>query len=327
MSDTMPNAMSNTISGKDSEFLWVEKYRPITVNECILPVSIKDTFLSLIENKKEIPTMLFSGTQGIGKTSLAKAICNQIGVDYKVINSSMEMNIDLLRNEIKRFASTVSFHGTYKVVILDEADYLSASVVQPALRNFIEEFSSNCRFILTCNYKNRIIAPLQSRCSVYEFSVPPPERAQMAVEFYNRIVSILRNEGVAFEKKALMMLIERHFPDFRRVINECQRHAMGGKIDISDISNVADTNIEKLISALKRKDFISMRKWVADNDMETHVVFRSVYDQLAQIMKPDSIPAAILFMAEYQYKAAFVADVELNMVACFIEIMSDCEFV
>jgi len=309
-----------------SDFLWVEKYRPQLVNDTILPKGLKSVFQKIISTG-ELPNMLFTGTPGVGKTTVAKALCNELDLDFIVINGSEEGNIDTLRNKIKHFASTVSLQGGYKVVILDEADYLNPQSTQPALRGFIEEFSNNCRFILTCNFKNRIIEPLHSRCSVYEFAIPNSEKPEMANAIFLRICKILDDEKVAYDKKAVIALIEKHFPDYRRVINECQRYGITGKIDAGILVNLTEDNIKALVKYLKEKDFKAMRKWVVDNiDTEPAAIFRKIYDNVNEYVQPKSIPQCVLILADYQYKNAFVADHELNVVACMTELMANLEF-
>jgi DNA polymerase III delta prime subunit len=309
-----------------SDFLWVEKYRPRTVQQTILPKSLKDTFLQ-ITSTGELPNMLFTGTAGVGKTTVARALCNELDLDYILINGSEEGNIDTLRNKVKQFASTVSLHGGYKVVILDEADYLNPQSTQPALRGFIEEFANNCRFILTCNFKNRIIEPLHSRCSVYEFAIPNDQKPEMAGQFFKRATEILQKENVEFVPDAVAQLITKHFPDWRRVLNELQRYSVSGKIDAGMLVNLSDTNIKTLMKTLKDKDFKGMRQWVVNNiDTEPQAIFRKIYDSMSEYIKPQSIPQLVLILADYQYKNAFVADHELNVVACMTEIMANVEF-
>jgi len=309
-----------------NDFLWVEKYRPKTISECILPTDLKEVFSKIVE-KNELPNMLFSGSAGVGKTTVAKALCNELELDYILINGSEEGNIDTLRGKIKQFASTVSLQGGYKVVILDEADYLNPQSTQPALRAFIEEFSNNCRFILTCNFKNRIIEPLHSRCSVYEFGIPNDQKPQLAANFFGRLTDILTKEAVPFEQKAVAALVERYFPDWRRVINECQRYSVSGRIDAGVLVNLSEDNINSLMTSLKDKDFKSMRKWVVDNmDTEPQAIFRKIYDGMSTYLQPQSIPQVVLILADYQYKNAFVADHELNVVACMTEIMASAEW-
>ena len=306
------------------QFLWVEKYRPQTIDECILDSSLKDTFNKIAESG-EIPNMLFTGTAGLGKTTVAKALCNMLDLDYIVINGSEEGNIDTLRGKIKQFASTVSLQGGIKVVILDEADYLNPQSTQPALRGFIEEFANNCRFILTCNFKNRIIEPLHSRCGVYEFN--GGDKQQLCNDFFIRAQGILSDEGITYEKPALAELVMKHYPDWRRVLNEVQRYSLSGKIDTGILNSISDKNYDDLFTFLKTKDFKKMRSWVANNiDTDASAIFRSIYDRVTQKVSPASIPQLILILADYQYKNAFVADHELNVVACLTEVMANVEF-
>ena len=309
-----------------NDFLWVERYRPRKVDETILSDDLKQVFNQIVATG-QLPNMLFTGTAGVGKTTVARALCNELGLDYILINGSEEGNIDTLRNKVKSFASTVSLQGGYKVVILDEADYLNPQSTQPALRGFIEEFANNCRFILTCNFKNRIIEPLHSRCSVYDFNIQRSEKPKIATAFYKRVVDILTTENVEFEPKALAILVEKHFPDFRRVLNECQRYSISGKIDAGVLSNIADDNIKSLMAHLKDKNFKGMRQWVVDNiDVEPQAIFRKIYDTMVDYAQPQSIPQIVLILADYQYKNAFVADHELNVVACMTELMANAQW-
>jgi len=309
-----------------NEFLWVEKYRPKTISECILTSDLYKTFTQIIE-QGEIQNMMFTGSAGTGKTTVARALCNVLDLDYIIINGSDESGIDTLRNKIKQFASSVSLSGGYKVVILDEADYLNPQSTQPALRGFIEEFSANCRFILTCNFKNRIIEPLHSRCSVIEFAIPKKEREALASSFMNRIMNILREETINYDEQVIAELIMKYFPDFRRTINELQRYSTFGKIDSGILVNATDITIDTLMSSLKMKDFKKMRQWVADNiDIEPASMFRKMYDNMNEHVEPSSIPQMVLILADYQYKNSFVADHELNMVACCTEIMAGVKF-
>ena len=309
-----------------NEFLWVEKYRPYKIDECVLPTSLKKVFNEMVSTE-QLPNMLFSGTAGVGKTTVAKALCNELGLDYIIINGSEEGNIDTLRGKIKQFASSVSLQGGYKVVILDEADYLNPQSTQPALRGFIEEFSNNCRFIMTCNFKNRIIEPLHSRCSVYEFAIPNDQKPAIAGMFFKRLMDILTAENVAFDKAVLAQLVERYFPDWRRVLNECQRYSVSGSIDAGVLVNLGDNNVKSLMEKLKGKDFKGMRQWVVNNiDTEPQAIFRAVYDKMADHLQPQSIPQVVLILADYQYKNAFVADHEMNVVACMTEIMAGAEW-
>ena len=306
-------------------FLWVEKYRPKKITDCILPESIKTTFLEFV-GQKEIPNLLLSGGSGVGKTTVARAVCEELHSDYILINGSEESGIDVLRTKIKQFASTVSLQGGTKVVILDEADYLNPQSTQPALRGFIEEFHKNCRFIFTCNFKNRIIEPLHSRCSVIEFKING-NKNQLAHEFMGRTESILKEEQIGFDDKVIAELIMKHFPDWRRVLNELQRYSVSGKIDSGILVNLAEVNLTELMSFLKKKEFGKVRKWVVDNiDNDPVKVFRKVYEKLYEYMKPESIPNAVIILGDYQYKSAFVADQEINLLACLTEIMSECRF-
>lgn len=305
--------------------LWVEKYRPKTIEECILPDAIKSTFQEYV-NRKEIPNLLLAGTAGVGKTTIAKALCNEVGCDYIVINGSDESGIDVLRNKIKNYASSVSLAGGRKVVIIDEADYLNPNSTQPALRGAIEEFSSNCSFIFTCNFKNRIIDPIHSRCSVVDFKING-SKAKMAAAFFKRCEWILEQEHITYDKEVVAAVITKHFPDNRRVLNELQRYSVSGTIDKGILSNVADIQLGALVTSLKEKDFASTRKWVTNNlDNDPVKIYRKLYDTLYESLKPQSVPQLVLILAKYQYQAAFVADHEINMVACLTEIMVDCEF-
>ena len=306
--------------------LWTEKYRPKTIEECILPERLKKPFQEYV-NQKQIPNLLLSGGAGVGKTTVAKALCNEIGCDYIVINGSDESGIDTFRNKIKGYASSMSFSGGRKVIIIDEADYLNPNSTQPALRNAIEEFAGNCSFIFTCNYKNRIIEPLHSRCAVIEFNLKNGENAKMATAFFKRIKTVLLSESIEYDDKVIAELIKKHFPDFRRIINELQRYSQFGKIDTGILAQIGDVSIDEIIKYVKSKDFSSIRKWVATHEIDSTVFYRKIYDSLYDVMKPQSIPQAVLILADYQYKAAFVADHEINTVACLTEIMVECEFV
>lgn len=305
-----------------NEFLWVEKYRPQTIAEVILPSHIKATFEDIVSGG-ELHNMLLTGTAGLGKTTVAKALCNELQLDYLLVNGSEEGNIDTLRNKIKQFASTVSLQGGYKVVILDEADYLNPQSTQPALRGFIEEFSGNCRFILTCNFKNRIIEPLHSRCSVIEFNMAKKDMPPLLSDFMKRVEYILDLEKVTYDKQVIADLIMKHMPDWRRVLNELQRYSTSGTIDTGILVSVSETSINDLMLHIKVKDFKRMRQWVADNmDTEPAAIFRKIYDNMYEYIDPKSIPQLVLILADYQYKNAFVADHELNLVACLTEIMA-----
>ena len=300
----------------NTDFLWVEQYRPKTIDDCILPDSLKNLFSSFIK-KGELSNMLFSGTPGIGKTTVAKALCEEMNCDWIMINGSEEGGIDVLRNKIKNFASTVSLSGGKKVVILDEADYLNPQSTQPALRGFVEEFHKNCRFILTCNFKNRIIEPLHSRFSNIEFKVNPKDKPKLASRLFERAIYILKEQNVSYEDKVLVELITKHFPDFRKLINELQRYSVSGSIDAGILVNVSDENLKTLVTHLKNKEFSDMRKWVVNNlDNDPVKIFRKIYDTLYTNLEPSTIPHAVLIIADYQYKSAFVADQEINLVAC-----------
>ena len=311
-----------------NEFLWVEKYRPKTIEDCILPTNIKKTFLDFLD-KGEIPNMLLAGPAGCGKTTVAKALCNELGVDFYVINGSDEGRfLDTVRNTAKNFASTVSLSSTakHKVIIIDEADN-TTNDVQLLLRAFIEEFSGNCRFIFTCNFKNKILEPLHSRTTVVEFSIKGKERQGIAASFFKRIQEILDAEGVKYDNKVLVELINKHFPDWRRVLNECQRYSSSGTIDSGVLATFSDVKVNDLVKKLKEKDFPEVRKWVVNNlDNDTSVLLRRIYDACYDSMVPNSIPAAVLTLAKYQYQMAFVADQEINMLACLTELMVECEF-
>ena len=307
-----------------NDFLWVEKYRPQTISDCILPDGLKKTFQEYVD-AGEISNMLLCGTAGTGKTTVARALCNELGCDYIVINGSDESGIDVLRTKIRDFASTVSFESKAKVVILDEADYLNPNSTQPALRAFIEEFSGNCRFIFTCNFKNRIIEPLHSRTSVVDFKIDKKDRPEMAQKFMGRMQKILIQEGIPYEQNVLAELLMKHFPDYRRVINELQRYSRSGSIDSGILSNIAEINTKGLIDSLKDKDWKKMRQWVVNNvDNDPQGVYRKVYDSL--IDKVKQVPHLVLLIADYQYKSAFVADQEINLTACLTDIMASVEF-
>jgi replication factor C small subunit len=305
--------------------LWTERYRPQIVDDCILPDRLKQPFQEYV-NQKQIPNLLLAGGAGVGKTTIAKAMCNEIGCDFMVINGSDESGIDTFRTKIKNYASSMSLSGGRKVIIIDEADYLNPNSTQPALRNAIEEFASNCSFIFTCNYKNRIIEPLHSRCAVIDFGLKNGEKAKMASAFFKRIQSILQSEKIDADEKVLAELIKKHFPDFRRVLNELQRYSQFGKIDTGILVQIADISVDELSKHIIAKDFGAIRKWVASHEIDNTTLFRKLYDTLSNTLKPSSVPQAVVILADYQYKAAFVADQEINTVACLTEIMVNCEF-
>lgn len=309
------------------EFLFVEKYRPQTIEDTILPENLKKTFREFVKNG-ELPNLLFSGSAGIGKTTAAKALCKEIGADYIVINGSDEGRlIDTLRTKIKNFASTVSLTGGAKVVILDEADYISAESVQPAMRAFIEEYSSNCRFIFTCNYKNRIIPALHSRCTVIDFAMTPSDKQALAGAFLQRLCDICDAENIEYEKKVLVELIMKFFPDFRRCLNEVQRYGASGVIDAGLLATLSEEKLTPLIDMIAEKDWSGMRKWVGKNsDQDFNVLYRKVFNALENRLESSSIPAVVLIIANYQYKGAFAMDSEINFVACLTEIMTECKF-
>jgi len=311
----------------NNEFLWVEKYRPQKLEECILPAGLLKTFQQIVDSG-EMQNLLLSGTAGTGKTTVARALCNILDLDYIIINGSEESGIDVLRNKIKQFASSVSLQNNGpKVVILDEADYLNPQSTQPALRGFIEEFSNNCRFILTCNFKNRIIAPLHSRCAVIDFNTSKKQLASLSSSFMKRLEFILKSENVTYEPQVIADLIMRFAPDWRRVINECQRHSASGCIAATVLVNLSDVNIQSLVTSLKDKNFKAMRGWVVNNmDIEPAAIYRKIYDNMIEYVVPESIPQVVLILADYQYKQAFVADHELNLVACMIELMGDIQW-
>lgn len=306
------------------EVLWVEKYRPKTVADCVLPKKIKQTFQRFVD-QKEVPNLLLPGGPGIGKTTVAKAMLEQLGCDYIVINGSMNGGIDTLRTDIQNFASSVSLMGGRKYVILDEADYLSAAT-QPALRNFMEEFSKNCGFILTCNFKDKIIAPLHSRCSVVEFKISKAEKEELAKQFLKRAMHILKAEGIKADKAAVAGVIIKFFPDWRRVINELQFYAANGEIDAGILTNLQDVSLTKLMEYLKGKNFTSMRKWVGETDLDGAALFRAIYDKAENYVAKESIPGLVLLIGRYQYQHAFVVNPDINIVAFLTELMVECEF-
>ncbi len=307
--------------------LWVEKYRPRSVGDCILPQETHDLFMQMVE-RGEPQNLLLSGGAGCGKTSVARALCNDLDCDHIVVNCSEDGNIDTLRTRIRNFASTVSLmDGVRKVVILDEFDYSNAQSTQPALRGFIEEFANNCRFILTCNFKNRIIEPLHSRCTPIDFRIPTKEKAQLAVKFLKRAEEILGEEGVEYDQKVVAQLISKHFPDFRRTLNELQRYSVNGKIDVGILQTMGDVQVKSLMKSMKAKDFTAVRKWVVENlDNDQTRIYRSIYDSLYEYAEPASIPPAILILSDYQYKAAFAADAEINTTACLVQLMMEVKF-
>ena len=309
-----------------NEILWVEKYRPQTITDAILPFELKQTFQQFVDNK-HCPNLLLSGSAGCGKTTVAKAMLEELGCTYMMINGSEESGIDVLRNKIKNFASTVSMDGNRKYVILDEADYLNPQSTQPALRGFIEEFSKNCGFILTCNFKNRIIEPLHSRCSSIEFRIPNEEKPQLAMDFMNRCEVILNNEQIHYDKKVVASLIQKFFPDWRRVLNELQRYSASGKIDAGILINLSEISIKELLTFLKGKEFTNVRRWIVNNlDNDPSRIYRRIYDSLYDNLDSRTIPNAVLVLADYSYKSAFVADQEINLLACMTELMQNCNF-
>ncbi len=314
------------VADATKDFLWVEKYRPKNIQECVLPVSIKNTFKQMVDSG-ESQNLLLSGGAGCGKTTIARALCNELGADNILINCSENGNIDTLRTTIREFASSVSLTDSKKVAILDEFDYSNAQSIQPALRGAIEEFANNCRFILTCNYKNRIISPIRSRCTNIDCQIPNKEKPVLALERMGGIKSILETEGIQYEDKVLAEIIQKYFPDFRRILNELQRYSVGGKIDVGILSQIGELNVKELMKHMKNKDFSGVRKWVVKNlDNDQTQIFRKIYDGLYDNLDSQSIPLVILILGEYQYKAAFVADAEINMVACLVQIMMEANF-
>lgn len=304
--------------------LWIEKYRPQTIEDCILNDNLKKTFQEFV-TRKEIPNLLLCGTAGVGKTTVARALCNEVGCDYIIINGSDENGVDAVRVKIKNYASSMSLTGGRKVIILDEADYLTPNA-QAILRASIEEFASNCSFIFTCNFKNRIIDPLHSRCSVIDFKANG-SKAKMATAFFKRVEGILKEEGITYDREVVAAVITKHFPDNRRILNELQRYSAGGTIDKGILAAVSDVQLGELTKALSDKDFASARKWVTNNlDNDPARIFRSLYDTLYEKLKSGSVPQLVLILAKYQYQAAFVADHEINLMACLTEIMVECEF-
>ena len=310
------------------KFLWVEKYRPKTIDECILSDTIKGTLDDLVKDNK-VPNLMLTGPAGVGKTTAARAICEQTNSDYIIINGSDEGRmIDTLRTKMTQFCSTISLGGGRKVVIIDEADYMNPDSVQPAMRGFIEKFAENCSFIFTCNFKNRIIEPIHSRCAVVDFGLKKDEKPVIASQFLIRCGAILTEENIEHDKRVVIELINKHFPDFRRVINELQRYSTSGTIDSGILANIGEINLNELVVALREKNFPKMRQWVTSNvDNDPTSVYRKIYDKLYEVLDKSSIPQAVLIIADYQYKSAFVADQEINLVACLIELMAECEFV
>ena len=308
------------------DFLWVEKYRPKNIESCVLPQSLKNTFSEFVKDK-HIPNLILSGTAGVGKTTIAKAMLDEIGATSMMINGSEESGIDVLRTKIKNFASTVSLEGGRKYIILDEADYLNPQSTQAALRGFMEEFHKNCGFILTCNFKNRLIDPLHSRCSVVDFIIPNSEKPKLASDFFSRVQNILKEENVKFDSKVVAELINKHFPDWRRTLNELQRYSASGQIDAGILVNLSEVNINELMVSLKNKEFTNVRKWIVQNlDNDPIRIYRRIYDTLYSSLDSSTIPHAVVILADYSYKSAFVADQEINLLACLSEIMAQCKF-
>jgi len=305
--------------------LWTEKYRPQTVADCILPERLKLPFAEYVKQAM-IPNLMLHGGPGVGKTTIAKAMCEEIGCDYLVINGSDESGIDVFRTKVKNYASSLSMSGGRKVIVFDEADYLNPNSTQPALRNALEEYAGNCSFIFTCNYKGRIIDPLHSRCAVVDFTLKATEKQKMAFDFFSRVQMILAAESIEYDKKVLVEFIKKFFPDFRRILNELQRFSSFGKIDVGLLSCLSDVEISEVIGYLKAKDFGALRKWVGSHDIEPTTLFRKLYDNMYTIVKPESVPQVVLLLADYGYKSAFVADQEINVMALFVEIMMGCEF-
>ena len=308
------------------KYLWVEEYRPQTVEQCVLPKELKSTFSEFVK-QGSVPNLILSGGAGVGKTTVAKAMLNQIGSTHMMINGSDESGIDVLRTKIKNFASTVSLEGGRKYLIIDEADYLNPQSTQPALRGIVEEFAENCGFILTCNYKNRLIEPLRSRCPPIDFTIPKTEKQELAAQFFERTITILDENQITYDKRVVAEVIHNYFPDWRRVLNELQRYSVSGTIDAGILVNIGDANIKELMVCMKNKEFTNVRKWVVDNiDNDPTYLIRSIYDNLYEYVDGSTIPHCVVVLGEYQYKAAFVADQEINMIACLTEIMTRAKF-
>ena len=308
-----------------NQMLWTEKYRPTKISDCILPESIKNSFQEFVTQNK-IPNLLIAGGAGIGKTTIAKALCNEVGCDFIVINGSDENGIDVLRGKIKNYASSVSLSGGRKVVILDEADYLNQNSIMPALRGAIEEFASNCSFIFTCNYKNRIIEPLHSRCSVIDVKIAKSDKQKLMTQFFKRVCWILDQEKVEYNKEVIAQIINKYYPDNRRVLNELQRYSMSGKIDVGLLSEVSDINLDSLIKSLKAKDFSAIRLWLTEENIDPTTFYRKLYDKMYEFLQPNSIPYLVILIGKYQYQNSFVADTELNTLSFLVEMLVELEF-